>query len=164
MNKCYAGIGARKTPDNVLELMEWTGLIMSMKGYCLRSGAAKGADSAFEYGCDKGEKLKEIFTAKSNIPQWGFDTVDKYHPSPSKLSDYVKRLHARNAMILLGEHGDNPVEFVVCWTPNESVTGGTGQALRIANDQGIKVYNLGDADVFARFNMRVKELAEECQK
>ena len=45
---------------------------------------------------------------------------------------------------MLGDDLDQPVSFVVCWTPGGEVTGGTGQALRIAADPqyNIPVFNL----------------------
>ena len=52
MEYYYAGIGARKTPNHVLKYMELQGKLLAEKGYILRSGGAKGADSAFERGCD----------------------------------------------------------------------------------------------------------------
>ncbi len=55
---------------------------------------------------------------------------------------------ARNCYQVLGEDLSTPVDFVVCWTPDGAEsetsrkTGGTGQAIRIAADLGIRVYNL----------------------
>jgi len=46
-------------------------------------------------------------------------------------------------MILFGKDLNTPVEFIVCWTKSGKVTGGTGQALRIAKYYDIKVYNMG---------------------
>ena len=45
-------------------------------------------------------------------------------------------------MIALGPILDDPVEFIICWTPGGKVTGGTGQAIRIAKDLDIRVFNL----------------------
>lgn len=134
----FAGIGSRETPSDVLERMIRLGYQLTKVGFTLRSGGASGADTAFATDAIS----SEIFTKDSDIPQWAFDTVDKYHPAPEKLSYTTRRLHARNAMILLGDDGRTPVEFIVCWTPGGLIKGGTGQALRIAKDLGIKVYNL----------------------
>lgn len=57
----YAGIGARSTPNKVLTIMEKLGGLFAKKGFILRSGAAEGADSAFEKGCDLENGHKEIF-------------------------------------------------------------------------------------------------------
>lgn len=146
----YAGIGSRKTPDEILKVMTRLGYWLWQDAYTLRSGGAAGADKAFEVGCDAAHGQKEIFTADNfDIPEWAFNTVEVYHPAPHKLSDYAWRLHARNAMILLGADGASRVNFIVCWTPNGAVTGGTGQALRIAEDYGIPVRNLAHIGILA---------------
>ena len=44
----YAGIGSRATPQAELEAMTEAAKMLSEKGYTLRSGGAKGADTAFE--------------------------------------------------------------------------------------------------------------------
>ena len=49
----YAGVGSRSTPAEVLHWMESIGRGMARAGMVLRSGAARGADSAFERGCDR---------------------------------------------------------------------------------------------------------------
>ena len=48
----YAGIGSRETPPQVLEQMRKIGTFLAERHYVLRSGGAKGADTAFELGCD----------------------------------------------------------------------------------------------------------------
>ena len=48
----YAGVGARKTPADVLGWMERIAAGMATQGWTLRSGGARGADSAFERGCN----------------------------------------------------------------------------------------------------------------
>jgi hypothetical protein len=49
---------------------------------------------------------------------------------------------ARNCQQVLGQNLNLPVDFVVCWTKDGGKTGGTGQALRIADDLNIPIYNL----------------------
>ena len=153
MAKYYAGIGSRETPLDVLQIMKASAVRLSTDGYTLRSGRAKGADSWFEMGATD----KEIFTAKSDIPLWAFATVDQYHPNPSALSDYAKRLHARNAMILIGESRTTPADFVICWTKDGKDTGGTGQAIRLAKDENIPIYNLFYKDVRDSFVTELKD-------
>lgn len=149
----YAGIGSRRTPESVLKDMELIGEILAGKDCILRSGGAEGADQAFERGCDKVKGKKEIY-----LPWFGFNNEDgivpkmtdslmefsaKYHPNWDNLSQGAKKLMARNACQVFGITGDQPVDFIICWTPNGEITGGTGQALRIAKDFGIPVFNLG---------------------
>ena len=49
---------------------------------------------------------------------------------------------ARNCHQVLGQDLKTPVDFIVCWTKDGGESGGTGQALRIARDLNIPVYNL----------------------
>ena len=50
MPRFYTGIGARRTPPEVLALMTRAAFALLKRGYVLRSGHAIGADSAFERG------------------------------------------------------------------------------------------------------------------
>lgn len=147
--KFYAGIGSRRTPNDVLVTMIDLGHRLAMDGWTLRSGRARGADQAFERGARKvrpEDVSVDLFTADDvqtlDPDHWAIKTVYDYHPAPHRLSEYTMKLHARNAMILLGARGDRPVDFIVCWTPAAAVTGGTGQALRLAKAYNIEVRNL----------------------
>jgi predicted Rossmann fold nucleotide-binding protein DprA/Smf involved in DNA uptake len=57
----YSGIGSRRTPENIQELMVKLGHYLAGRGWVLRSGGAEGADTAFEKGCDQVHGRKEIF-------------------------------------------------------------------------------------------------------
>jgi hypothetical protein len=145
--KFYAGIGSRQTPPDILEFMEKVAIKLDSDGYILRSGGAEGADRAFERGVSNPNK-KQIFYAK-HAPLWAFDEVKKYIPTDRSgfdgWSPYVRKLLARNMCQILGENGDSPVEFVVCWTPStvytDSSAGGTAYAIRCALAYNIPVYN-----------------------
>lgn len=143
----YAGIGSRKTPKQILEQMTEIATGLATCSWTLRSGGAVGADKAFEAGA--GDK-KKIFLPTGDIPDVAFEISAKYHPTWGGLPPYVKQLHARNAMQILGENLDIPAKFVVCWTPDGAEkettreTGGTGQAIRIANAYRIPVFNLAN--------------------
>ena len=158
----YAGIGSRKTPSEVLTAFEYLGTEFAKRGYVLHSGAADGADSAFERGCDSVAGPKEIF-----LPWQGFQgrgenrdenrntychyenagdaikIAKKYHPNWDTLSNGGRALMARNSYQVLGKDLQTPSSFVVCWTEDGKGGGGTGQALRIAKDYGIKVCDFG---------------------
>lgn len=45
--KFYTGVGSRETPKYALDLMEKAAFWLKGEGYILRSGAARGADTAF---------------------------------------------------------------------------------------------------------------------
>lgn len=153
MNRIYAGIGARATPGNILKVMEGLAVTLAHEGYMLRSGAAEGADQAFERGCDLAKGPKEIF-----LPWKGYNghMSPHYHPTPDAmrlaldhhpakflLKQGAAKLHGRNSHILMGLRCDTPVAFVICWTEQGRIWGGTGQALRIAEAKDIPVFNLG---------------------
>jgi len=157
----YAGIGARKTPDNVLQSMEAVAAYLASEGHTLRSGGADGADMAFENGCDRNQGKKQIF-----LPWEGFnnhptsnrsnqfitrvkahavarDMAEKFHPAWGKLNEPAQRMMIRNCYQVLGPHLASKSDFILCWTPGGKVTGGTGQALRIAKHYEIPVLNFG---------------------
>jgi len=161
----YAGIGSRTAPQNILDFMTKVASILEQCGYKLRSGKAKGSDRAFEKGV-RNPKNKEIFV-HSDAKPWAFQTVKKYLPNDRPATfdswqDYVRGLLARNMMQVLGEDGDKPVKFVVCWTPQgdyqSSDIGGTGYALRCAIDHGIPTYNLNYPEQLQAFKDLIKEI------
>jgi hypothetical protein len=142
----YAGIGSRETPPEVCAQMTYLASKFESWNFCLRSGGAIGADRAFEAGVMFSSK-KRIYRADAAAGDIAaFELAEKFHPTWDKLSVDARRLHARNGYILLGPELNDPVNFICCWTPGGAVTGGTGQALRIAADRNIPVFNLADMD------------------
>ncbi len=168
----YTGIGSRKTPENVFigmfKLARW----LSSQNYILRSGAADGADTAFEMGVDSINGQKEIwlpwktFNGRNSdryLPtEQHFELASTLHPAWSRLKQSVRSLHARNTGQVLGEDLTTPSKFVLCWTPDGAEhhskvtkdTGGTGTAIRLASQKGIPVINLFNSD----WKIRLKEL------
>ena len=134
----YAGIGSRETPPEILSLMTSIAKEHRFEGITLRSGGAKGADKAFESGAGH---LKEIFYAQ-NATAKAIELASKYHPAWDRCSEYAKMLHGRNMMILLGQNLDTPVSKIICWTKDGKASGGTGQAMRAAQDYGVPIINL----------------------
>jgi hypothetical protein len=114
--------------------------------WTLRSGGAQGADTAFERGA--GGKA-DIFLANDATLE-AAKIAREYHPAWDRCTSYAKRLHARNAFQVLGGDLKTPSKFLLCWTPDGCEkhadrtikTGGTGTAISIASENGIKVYNL----------------------
>ena len=161
----YAGIGSRETPADVISLMTRLAERLARMGWVLRSGGALGTDSAFEAGAAKIDtSLIEVY-----IPWEGFEgkrpngytmlvppdlygeaegIAKVHHPAWPRLSFGAKKLHTRNVLQVLGEDLDSNSDFVICWTPNASGSGGTGQALRIAKSYGITIYDLGNEETF----------------
>lgn len=162
MGKIYAGIGSRQVPPEIEMLCRQIAVMLRAQGWHLRSGHAIGCDQAFERGAredatvflpwkDYEDQAPLYATGVQLVPSIAsLETVAKYHPAVERLSMAAIRLHGRNAHIILGDKLDDPVDQVVCWTPNEK-RGGTSQALRIAEDYGIPVHNLNDPLVAAEF-------------
>lgn len=165
----YAGIGARATPGDVLKRMKQLGRYLAVQGCMLHSGGSQGADQAFEEGCDEAQGLKQIFLPwrfYRNNPsplcqpsQKARLIAQKYHPKWEFLLPATRDLMARNSHQLLGVDCNSPVRFVVCWTRNGEIEGGTGQALRIAQDLKIPVLNFGNMDLNT-ISDRVQELIQ----
>lgn len=139
----YAGIGSRKTPANVLINMQAFASMFAYNGHTLRSGHAQGADTAFEVGHRAVTfDNMQIFPVTGPIRSTWLDMTAKFHPAWDACGDFAQKAHARNCAIVMGENLDNPVNFIICWTPNGGPTGGTGQALRIAAHYKIPVFNM----------------------
>ncbi len=177
----YTGIGARKTPGNILHAMVQVGEFMYNAGHTLRSGGAQGADRAFEIGADRsfglkrnaGERdpstLKEIYLPSPgwngndsplyNVGQDAERVASLFHPAWDRLSDFVKKLMARNAYQMLGLDLETKSDFVICWTPKGEVVGGTGQALRMASYYGIPIINMGNLTL-DQVNDRLQQLLD----
>ena len=153
MNYTYAGIGSRKTPEDVLKLFERIGKFLAEKDFTLRSGHAEGADTAFENGCDLVKGEKEIYLPWENFEdsdsklivtdKVAFEIAEKHHPYWHNLSEGARKLQARNSHQVLGWDLVSPSDFVICWTENGKGKGGTGQAIRIANSHKIPVFDAG---------------------
>ena len=163
IDKHYTGIGSRNAPTWALEQAKILGKKLAECDYILRSGAAEGMDVSFEKGCDLSYGKKQIFLPWRNFnnhpsPFYQLDPLalemaKEIHPAWDKLSDGAKKLHARNIYQVLGLNLDHPSRFILCYTPWDK--GGTLQAIRLAKELNIPVYNLidfydynfGDGDV-----------------
>ncbi len=164
----YAGIGSRKTPPAILALMRSIATGLAEQGWVLRTGLARGADQAFYCGTPFGRAVELYLpwpsfekTARRPDPhefvlaepsEAALAIASRFHPAWCSLTHGVQRLHGRNTHQILGADLATPARFVLCWTPDGSLdgrgpqSGGTGQALRIAHDYGISVFNLARAD------------------
>lgn len=159
MKRHYAGVGSRETPPDVLNLM-WRLAGLLAGSHVLRSGAADGADTAFETGALDRRGTVEIY-----LPWKGFNgnasplydvtpeamrMASTAHPRWEHLGQGPQKLHARNCYQVLGQDLKTPGEFVLCWTADgcESAktrrqgTGGTATAIVLAERHGIPVFNL----------------------
>lgn len=132
---------------------------MNKLNYVLYSGNANGSDVAFQEGSD-GKCVIMLPWSGFNEDEYdyefsrdyfvigdekeGIESVDKYHPNPSALKRGAKALMARNYYQINGYRKYPRVSLVVCCTDVKygKVQGGTGQAVRIAEDLGIPIINI----------------------
>jgi hypothetical protein len=160
--KIYTGIGSRKTPENILRIIESISKRLDESDFLLRSGGAFGADQAFE----KYSNTKEIYLPWNGFNEKWHDglhyfslledakiydkailIVEQFHPYPKKLSIGGRRLMARNAFQVLGKDLKTPSDAVICWTKNAQQIGGTSQAIRLAKQHDIPILNLGNPHI-----------------
>jgi len=181
MNLTYAGIGSRKTPQNILNIMTKLATKLEQKGYTLNSGGAKGADEYFEKGVQSNKNIfipwlgfNGIFEGivhnpNSNIGIKATKLAIETHPRPHKLTKESLKLMARNCYQILGEDLKTPVDFVICWTPcgmeyehqRTIYSGGTSQAISIASNLGIPVINLKNENWKLRFREAIENIQDE---
>lgn len=163
----YAGIGSRMTPEPILKFMRSAALRLYQDGWTVRTGGAEGADTAIEGGatpfgdysrCElylpwAGFVHRQPSEVERDQPQQeAYEIARRYHPAWDRLSRGGRALHARNVHQMLGPDVTKPVpsRFVLCWTPDARGGGGTGQALRIARDLRVPVFDLADMEVYDR--------------
>ncbi len=152
----YAGIGARATPAGVLSDMRAIAGWLARTGWHLSSGGADGADAAFASGAPAGHQSvwlpwrgynghrgPDCRVLSAAAMAACIEIAASLHPAWERCSPAVRKLHARNAAVLLGGALDPPVDACVAWSPGGRIEGGTGMAIRIAEDRGIPVFNLG---------------------
>ena len=161
----YAGIGSRKTPANILSLMTKAARRLDELGFVLRSGGALGADTAFELGA---VTHKEIYLPWRNFNKnpspfyrpdaLAFEYARRHHPAWNRCSPAARKFHARNVHQVLGRDLASPANFVLCWTPGGRVTGGTGQAMRIAEYFDVPVINMFNDDWAGRVLSQIQRL------
>lgn len=151
----YAGIGSRKIEKSTENFMIRFADVIENTSIILRSGGAEGTDKAFEKGVEK-KANKNIFYA-DDADLMSYFAAYLFHPAPYILSknEYAKKLMARNTFQVLGDLSSDVIEpslFVVCWTKDgvethkqrTKETGGTGQAISIADIFNIPVINLNN--------------------
>lgn len=143
--KYYTGIGSRNTPYHIQQLIIKIAYKLAGMGYTLRSGAARGADSAFERGAshwfeDNGESypapasLMQIYIPWDSFVSIPQDYGDCYvslarqktkydaekiaseiHPAWERCSRGAKALHSRNIYQVLGVNLTKPSSFLIAY-------------------------------------------------
>ncbi len=130
MNYYYTGIGSRDTPLDVQNAMFDIAYTLCEKGYRLRSGGARGADTAFQAGVEEVVRehsldsmgslgFADIYLPWKNykretenyLPWWDIpytyspeaeNLAKEVHPAWHKCSKGAKLMHQRNVYQVLG--------------------------------------------------------------
>lgn len=188
--KSYTGVGSRETPKEVMEVISRLGEKLADKGFVLRSGAADGADTAFEEGHDKWrwsdgcehnpDTLKEIFIAwngfssrtdkedgvyclKGKIVQEAEEIASSVHPAWDRLSRGARALHSRNCFQVLGKDLRTPSKFLVCYASTDKhgvPKGGTRTAWVLADSHNIPCFNLAIPEHFERISQYLQGVSK----
>lgn len=170
----YTGIGSRETPHHILTLMTEIAKILDNIGYTLRSGGADGADTAFALGSSRREiyipwkNFNKVFDGiyTGNVEE-GMILAAEIHPAWHRCSYGAKKLHSRNTFQILGPNPlSQPIktDFVVCYTKNAEIIGGTATAIKLAIKNDIPVFNLGMFEHYQDFTGEYENLDELIMK
>ena len=161
----YAGIGSQETPPETLKAMRAAAARLRERGFILRSGGARGADTAFAEGAAGHAEIYLPWPEFNGNPSpraypttQAFELTSDYHPDWAQMGERARMFMARNAHQVLGDDLNTPSAFVLCWTPDGAethgersrATGGTGQAISIAHAHDIPVFNMRHDDALDR--------------
>ncbi len=154
----YAGIGSRETPLEVQAAMTALATRLEQWGLVLRSGGAQGADAAFAQGTAEpsgreiyvpwagfaGPPYEDEEIVVTDLPNYpAIERVAaEYHPNWAACRSGARKMHARNVLQMTGRSMQVGSRAVLCWTRDGRASGGTGQALRIAEARGTPIFNL----------------------
>lgn len=173
--KCYTGIGSRSTPKEIMDKMTDIAIVLQSKGYTLRSGGADGADTAFEIGAGdlmdiyipwngfngrEGINYKSLDNITSDIRDKSVElaksVINEGHWN--NMSYGAKKMHTRNVSQVLGDDLNSPSDFLVCYTTNGEVKGGTATAIKLAIKYNVPVFNLGKSNGIEEFDKFLETL------
>jgi ribA/ribD-fused uncharacterized protein len=133
-----------------------------------------GADPNSKYDKDRWEQIyrheritgKPFTPAKAHmltgqIERQAAEMASKHHPKWDEMGNGPRMLHTRNMGQVYGPRLDQPARFEMAFTVDGKASGGTGQAIRVAESAGIPVLNLHDQRIRAAV---LKELGLEPQR
>ena len=164
--KYYTGIGSRNISEEEEFQLIYIGDYMARHGYTLRSGKARGADSAFADGAMNHDKSMvvnyvpwenfninqpspldvEIDNLKQSLQSRCYSEAERLHPAWSKCSPAAKKLHARNMLQVTGHEEPKKLSTVlICCVDidkNGDAIGGTRTAWMKAKSIGIPCLNI----------------------
>lgn len=148
----YTGVGNRKIPDDIRELMHDIAASLAGDGWHLRTGDADGSDEAFRRGAiEIGGGGLTVLGPEHSTPE-AEAIAAKFHWAWDRCSAKARNYHGRNVMQVLPSL-DLPSKFVICYAwdgckthaQRTKKTGGTGTVISVADHYGIPLYNLAVA-------------------
>ena len=161
MTKYYTGVGSRSAPSEIMSLMTSVASKLEQLDYSLRSGAADGADTAFESGVsnpmnkqifiawngfsNRYDSEEGVFNVKGQAVVQAEEIASSIHPAWEKLSRGAKGLHTRNIFQCLGPTLNVPSKFLICYAEVDkhgTPVGGTRTAWECAKQNNIPCFNL----------------------
>lgn len=142
--KYYTGVGSRETPADILTLMTALGRKLADESWILRTGAAVGADQAFELGWVHHVQRNLKFTPAEIYLPWdnyenhtrdmmfgcnilpemddkGLHIVAEgiaatMHPNWGACRRGARAMHTRNVFQVLGRDLKTPSKMLIAWT------------------------------------------------
>jgi hypothetical protein len=168
----YGGVGSRAAPRAMEKPMRTIAERLEARGWILHSGGAPRSDQWVESGVRDRAENARIFlpwrlafrghpSPLFTVCERALDIAKHYHPAWHRLDEGGRLLMGRNSYQVLGSDLVSPVKFVCCWTEDGKASGGTGQAIRIAEDHDIPVFNLHDPTTIARLGEFVRGYIHE---
>lgn len=158
-------VGSRKIPSGALQQFQQL-LRLCPLDWVAYTGEAEGCDETVfttmnsVVFCTSEQAVERVsnspFVQQSihcpSLDNWdqAMEIGEQFHPAWHRLNPGARRKIARNSYQVLGHDLNSPTEMILCWTPDGALTkttaetGGTGQAIRIANAYNIPVYNLNN--------------------
>ena len=177
MTKYYTGVGSRSAPSEIMSLMTSVASKLEQLDYSLRSGAADGADTAFESGVsnpmnkqifiawngfsNRYDSEEGVFNVKGQAVVQAEEIASSIHPAWEKLSRGAKGLHTRNIFQCLGPTLNVPSKFLICYAEVDkhgTPKGGTCTAWECAKRNNIPCLNLFFEEDRERLTKFVKEV------
>lgn len=174
------GIGSRDIDAIQFEICQNLATVLANKGWHLRSGGARGADSAWELGFS-GSDRKTIylpernFNGRGNAPcfkvpsEFGDlwfeaqEIASRLHTRFDELDEFSRNAHTRNVFQVLGDDLKSKADLVVACAPprGRTVKGGTATAFNLAKGLRITTFNLWEPqDREALYKIYAQELMQ----
>lgn len=157
IKEIYTSVGSRKTPLEELMLQSKLVYLLNLLNITVRTGdCPEGGDLYTRHSVKVNPNAIEVYRP-SDVNDAALHLASQYHPYWDNCKWGARRLHARNGFQVLGMGLDDPSAFLVCYTESGALTqeerikqfkktGGTGQAIALAEAHRVPVFNLGRSD------------------